>query len=124
MPRLLTYFLLLAALVCTSCYRLRTSSYRDANVSVACSQPMVFIFPDAHGREARWDITFNGKTYRAVRGLKPYYISVPELDSILFVTGVTNATFYLARLDTKQVTQIDGGSSPFGTWIGWDSPYP
>lgn len=85
---------------------------------------MVFVFPDAHGRAARWDITFDGKTYRNVRGLKPYYISVPKLDSILFVTGVTNATFYLARLDTRQITKIDGGNSPFGTWTGWDSSYP
>ena len=101
------------------------SGYRDANVSTKFSLPMFLIFPDIHGsREGRTDIVFNGKTYRNVRGLKPYYIAVPQLDSILFVTVGTNVTFHLARLDTKQVTHIDGGGSGFGTWIGWDSTYP
>jgi hypothetical protein len=85
---------------------------------------MVFIFPDVHGREARWDISVDGKVYRNVRGLKPYYIKVPELDSILFVTGATNATFHLVSLATRKEIVIDGGSSPFGVWIGWNSPYP
>jgi hypothetical protein len=124
MRQYITCLFVLLVLTGTSCYRLHTSAYRDANVSVTCSQPMVFIFPDAHGREARWDITVDGQVYRSVRGLKPYYIKIPELDSILFVTGTTNATFHLFSLATRKETQIFGGGSPFGVWIGWDSPYP
>jgi hypothetical protein len=116
------------SLACTSCYRLHYSSYKDANVKAVTIQPMFLIFPSAHADGFRQDVKVNGRTYRDVRGLDPCYINVPAIGCILFVTGnnvrSAQATVYLFNLATKQMTQVDAGHSPFGSYIGWSGPYP
>src|SRR5690606_38398288 len=46
-------------------------------------------------------ITIDGKTYEGVRGLPPYYLEVPELNAILFVTEQRshNVVFHLLNLE-------------------------
>lgn len=65
-------------------------------------------------------ITIDGKTYEGVRGLPPYYLEVPELNAILFVTEQRshNVVFHLLNLETKHEMQIHAGSSGFGRSIG------
>lgn len=120
--------LIFLCLICTSCYQVHYSHYKDANVKAITVQPMFLAFPDAAANGFRTDLKVFGKTYRDVRGLEPYYINVPALDSILFVTGnnvgQAKATFYLVSVATHQVTKVDGDDSPFGIYIGWDGTYP
>jgi len=65
-------------------------------------------------------LTVLGRTYRAVRGTPPYYIAVPSLASILFVTeGPSHqVTYHLVNLTTKEHIEFDGGTSGFGGHIG------
>ncbi len=128
MRRAIPFLFACSCLVCTSCFKLHFSDYKDANVKAITIQPMLLIFPVAHADGFRTDLKVFDKTYTDVRGLAPYYVKVPALDSILFVTGnnvgKAKATFYLANLTTQQVTKIDGDDSPFGVYTGWDGPYP
>lgn len=63
-------------------------------------------------------LTVNGETYRDVRGTLPFYLEVPQLHSILFVTGKMDcpAIFHICDLKSKREETIEGG--PIG--FGWD----
>lgn len=65
-------------------------------------------------------LSINGRTYTKVRGLKPYYLDIPELDSILFVTDSKDkkVLFHIVNLRTANEISIDGGTSGFGWAIG------
>jgi len=65
-------------------------------------------------------LTIGGKSYAGVRGVPPYYLDVPELNAILFVTEQKNhnVVFHLVNLENKQDIQIEADSSGFGRSIG------
>jgi hypothetical protein len=65
-------------------------------------------------------LTVCGRTYSGVRGVAPFYLEIPELDSILFVTEdkADNVTFHVLNLKTEREIAIDAGNSIFGGHIG------
>ena len=65
-------------------------------------------------------VVFNGKVFRNVLGYPPYYIDVPQLDSVLFVTRSTAAgsnLIHILNLKTDQEVQIPT-IADFGRSIG------
>ena len=125
MTRSLTLILLVVtALIWTSCYHAHILTYSDTQVKATAVLPAYLILSKTRGPGYHTDLTVHGKTYKYVRGEEPFYIKVPELDSILFVTGEQAATFHLINLTTRHETRIDGGNSLVGNWIGWHTPDP
>ena len=123
MTRPLTLILLVVtALISTSCYHAHILTYSDTQVKATAVLPAYLILSKTRGPGYHTDLTVQGKTYKYARGEEPFYIPVPQLDSILFVTGEQTATFHLINLTTRLETRIDGGNSPFGHWIGWHTP--
>ena len=81
------------------------------------SSPLQNIF--AHLNEEFY-LTIDGRTYKHVRGTSPFYLDIPELNSILFVTGKMDArsTFHIYDLSLKSEIMIEGGPIGFGWDIG------
>jgi len=73
----------------------------------------------AHLSTAKY-LTIYGKKYVSVRGSPPYYLEIPKLNSILFVTENPKhqVTFHIVNLQTKESIEIDGEGSGFGGDIG------
>ncbi len=96
----------------------RSETYRDANVLAGEITAPVNTFA-VHLSKPQY-LTINGKTYMGVRGLPPYYLDVPELNSILFVTQEKDGKvlFHLVNLKNKKEIQINADSSGFGWDIG------
>jgi hypothetical protein len=65
-------------------------------------------------------ISVAGKTYYGVRGSSPFYLDLPTLHSILFVTEQMGGrvTFHLVNMETKEHLAFDGGTGGFGGYIG------
>jgi hypothetical protein len=60
-----------------------------------------------------------------VRGVAPYYLRIPELNSILFVTespSGDHAVFHILNLVTKEEVDIQGRDLHFGGAIGGPVP--
>lgn len=96
----------------------RVETYRDKNVSAGeITRPINSLA--VHVSKPQY-LTIQGKTYEGVRGLKPYYLDIPQWNSILFVTEDSKykVTFHVVNLKPGNETQIDGGTSGFGWAIG------
>lgn len=63
-------------------------------------------------------LTVNGKTFRNVRGTVPFYLEVPQLHSIVFVTGKMDysSIVHVYDLQSKEEKTFENG--PIG--FGWD----
>lgn len=105
-------------LLMTAC-RSKNETFRDNNIAGGeLRSPFQSIF--AHLSEEHY-LTIHGSTYRGVRGGPPYYLSVPALNSILFVNGDesdNNVRFHIVNLATGHDIVINGGQSHFGAHIG------
>jgi|GEM_PF-3336869 len=62
----------------------------------------------------------NGRTYNNVEGFEPFYLNVPELHSILFVTVSSQGmqTVHIVNLETLKEINIDSAKHYFGGHIG------
>ena len=65
-------------------------------------------------------LTVLGKTYRDVQGTRPFYLEVPALSSILFVTGDDNQTFHVVNVKTRKHESIHTTKTSFGGHIPSD----
>jgi hypothetical protein len=94
-------------------------TYRDNNVIAGKIESALAVFA-VHASEEHY-LTFGESTFRRVRGLKPYFMEVPQLDSIVFVTEERphHVTIYIGDLQTKAVMSINGDDCNFGAHIGW-----
>jgi hypothetical protein len=112
---LVVILLCFVATVSTSCAH-EVQTYHDKYVSAGeLHSPFEILNPHMGG----WSyIKVNGKTYKKVCGVAPFYLKIPELDSILFVTGDEKKTFHIFNLKTKREIAIPGGSISFGGNIG------
>jgi hypothetical protein len=95
-----------------------TQTFQDKNVGVGEVRRPFHRFA-AHVSAQRY-LSVQGQTYRGVRGLPPYYLEIPELSSILFVTEYPKekVTIHVHNLKTKEDIAIDGQGTGFGGGIG------
>jgi hypothetical protein len=111
-------FILVIVVVGFNFSKRRVVTYRDTNViGGEISSPLDVIA--VHSSKPQY-LTINGKTYQGVRGSPPYYLEIPELHSLLFVTTDRNrmVKFNIINLSTKKEISIDGDGSSFGWNIG------
>jgi hypothetical protein len=97
-------------------------TYSDGIVSGGrIRRPLNVVF--AHLSE-EYFIRVGGRTYRRVRGLPPFYLTLPQLKSILFVTDVGDdgAGFHIVRTSDWATVTIQGEKLSFGSNIGMQSP--
>jgi len=82
--------------------------------------PTVFV----HSYSESYYLKVGGRTFSHVRGLPPYYLEVPQLHSLLFVTGEVDngATFHLFNLTSKKFKTIQCGMET--ETYGWDIGAP
>ncbi len=98
------------------CFPRRIETYRDQFVAGGkLVRPITAI--SVHSSNPNY-LTVFGRTYRDIQGLKPFYLNVPSLDSILFVTGDDNQTFHLVNLKTKKHWSVHTSKTSFGDNIG------
>src|SRR5947209_18114978 len=95
---------LLWLVLTVSCIQSKTTVYRDSNV-VAMEKHAPFYPLNVHGGDTTY-LRIAGREYKGVRGAKPYYLDVPEIHAILFVTEGRNSkvNFHIVNLDTKKET--------------------
>lgn len=96
----------------------RVEKYRDNKAfGGEIVRPLDFLA--VHSSRPKY-LSVGGHTYRGIRGSPPYYLDVPTLNSILFVTGAIGGrtTFHLVNLTTLEHLEFDGGTSGFGGQIG------
>jgi hypothetical protein len=105
--------------VLTTACRHKLESFNDNNVAGGeLRSPSQRLF--AHINEEHY-LTINGKTYRGVLGGAPSYLELPELHSVLFVTGSedkSSVKFHMVNRETGHEVVINGGQIHFGTDIG------
>jgi len=79
------------------------TTYHDENVTIEVMPPQ-FVHSDE-----RVSLTVAGKRYGRVIGAEPYYINLPQRDSILFVTqaGRERIAIHLFNLKTKRDLKMD-----------------
>jgi hypothetical protein len=64
-------------------------------------------------------LEIDGMIYRNVRGFAPYFMEIPQLNSILFVTTQEDSgRIHLINLATSKEIAIDGVGPFFGSHIG------
>lgn len=85
----------------------KVETYRDHRV-VAGEIPTPLHFVAVHLSRPKY-LTVHGRTYTGIKGLPPYYLEVPALDSILFVTGMDHQTLHLVNLKTGKEIHMDAG---------------
>ena len=97
----------------------QTTIYQDNKV-IAKRGTRVFDFVNIHGSDNPVYLIIDGKIFKGIRGSAPFYLGIPELQSILFVTQDSNqkVTFHVFNLQTRQSIDIDGQGSGFGRDIG------
>lgn len=119
MKQQLAIFAALFGLCLSSCLARETEVYRDKNVvAFEKTWPFYPILGLHTGKSIGLKVA--AETYYHVRGMKPYYVELPQIHSILFVTegGSYKVAFHIVNLDTQKSIAIDGDGSSFGWDIG------
>ena len=93
--------------------------YTDRNVSVELKDTVNFV--NVHASHGYLEMTVCGVKYSEVRGWIPFYVPIPERDSILFVTGRDydngQATVHVVDLKTKNEIHFPAYDSHIGSNI-------
>lgn len=101
--------------------------YRDKYVVVQedAINPLILLNPHAFG-DRDYNITVAGRKYRGLRGRRPpYYLTIPGLNMILFVTATPkgynrtglDVVFHFIDIQTGEEISVDGHESGFGVDI-------
>jgi len=114
----LVWPLLIAGL--SSCYHPGKVVYQDSHVTALHSDAFLSSI-NVHGGE-RMSLRVGGIVYKNVRGAKPYYLDVPELSAIVFVTeeSESKATLHLVSNSNGKHLAIAIGGCDFGNFTGRD----
>jgi len=97
-------------------------TYRDELVTCGkVRRPMDALAVHSRGENF---IRVGGRTYRGVRGLQPFYLRLPQLNSILFVTdaGGDGVDFHIIKVGDWAEVRIHGEKLSFGGHIGDPDP--
>jgi len=99
----------------------RTEVYRDKYVIAEIESPTI-TFWNVHQADEITHLKVFGKTYKRVRGSKPFYIDVPKLASIAFVTEdrQEHDTLHVVNVQSKKETVLALGEFSFGDHIGYE----
>ena len=93
--------------------------YTDKNVSVKLKDTVNLV--NVHASHGYYEMTVCGEKYFEVRGWIPFYVPIPEKDSILFVTGRDydnrQATVHVVNLKTKNEIHFLAYDSDIGSNI-------
>ena len=112
--------LALVSLLLASCAASRVKLFQDDIVTVEEADPPLLLL-NVHGSSKRY-LTVRGETYGGVTGIAPFYLNLPELDSILFVTrqsgSAGRATIHVVKKRLNGAIEIDIGNDDFGGNIG------
>ncbi len=112
---LLTLVIIIAAAILVR--GVRVEQYRDAYVRAGEVKHLWDMFA-IHASRPLW-LTVGGNTHLGVRGQPPYYLEVPGLKAILFVTDhVGKVVFHVVHTTGEWEVEIDGKGSTFGWSIG------
>jgi len=95
------------------------TAYRDRNV-VAIRKYSLFSLISVHSAPQN-QLKIGGKVYPNVRGLPPFYLNIPQIRSILFVTSEDQSgmVFHIVNTNTWEEISIFGAKSSFGWEIGF-----
>jgi hypothetical protein len=103
-----------------SCAHYTNVAYEDDKVKVLHKDTVNYLNVHA-SHDEMWLVAF-GITYKDVRGLAPFYLEIPDKDSILFVTGRTyddgQATVHVLNYKTKKEINFPAFDSHIGREIG------
>ena len=114
--RILPFFLLVGLI--TSClvvlfHKKRLQTYTDRLVTAGEARTW-FNCISPHASVQNY-VKIGNSLYEPVRGSKPYYVHIPEINSILLVTDSHGkTTFHIINIDTKKEAAIDASRSDFG----------
>jgi len=101
------------------CMKSTSVVYSDKNVTVTLKDTVNFI--NVHASHGYFEMTVFGEKYSEVRGWIPFYIEIPEKESILFVTGREydngQATIHVVNLNTKKELHFPAYDSNIGKCI-------
>jgi hypothetical protein len=93
--------------------------YSDKNASVVFKDSINLV--NVHASHGYYEMTVCGAKYSEVRGWHPFYIPIPEKDSILFVTGRNydngQAIVHVVNLKTKTEVHFPAYDSDIGSNI-------
>ncbi len=104
---------LATALLAVGCIKSTKPVYSDPNVTVVYKDTANLA--NVHASHGHYELTVFGKTYSEVRGYIPFYVPIPEKNSILFVTGrEARAVVHVVNLRTKAAVQIPAYHSHIG----------
>ena len=113
-----------SGLIFVGCKKTSQVVYSDENVSVSSKD--TFYLVSVHSSYDYREMTVCGAKYSEVRGCNPFYLSIPERDSILFVTepGHDNrqATVHIVNLKAKTEVHFPAYDSHIGNSIGTNYP--
>jgi hypothetical protein len=114
--------LLYLAIGLSACYHPGKVIFSDAQVAALHSDAF-FSSINVHGAGERMTLKVRGVSDANVRGGKPFYITVPELESIVFVTGRSSnkATLHIVSNTDGRHLAIPLGGSDFGNFIGGEA---
>ena len=111
---------LASTVLLAGCIKSSKTTHSDQNVTVVFKDTANLL--NVHASHGYFELTAFGKQYAEVRGYIPFYISIPEKKSILFVTGRNydngQATVHVINLETKQHDEIPAYDSHIGSNIG------
>ena len=112
------------AVLCGTCFCCSASTkevYKDEVITVTETVRSLVPFSPHVGIYDTISIHVFEKTYKNVRGWKPYHLEIPQKNSILFVTGRDydngQATVYIVNLKTKKALSFPAHDSHIGSNI-------
>jgi hypothetical protein len=107
-------------------------------LAIACSQVTVTNWPTRIISKKKHPLTYwinphvsavnvliiDGKRFEHVRGLEKFYLPVPQIGAIIFVTDEDNysITYHVFKMDTDEDIAIQAKHSIFGRTIGSTNP--
>jgi len=113
-----------SSLIFVGCVKTTNVAYSDKNISVSFKDTVNLV--NVHASHGYYEMTVCGAKYSEVRGYNPFYLSIPEKDSILFVTGRDydngQATVHIVNLKTKTEIHFPAYDSHIGSNIRTNSP--
>ncbi len=114
-----TFLIFAPVLTLTGCMKTTSVVYSEKNVSVVEKDTVNFV--NVHASHGYFEMTVFGVKYPEVRGWIPFYITIPEKNSILFVTGRDydngQATVHVVNLKTKSEIHFPAYDSRIGSNI-------